>query len=181
MGLLYRAVRLQRVAESIPGLLYCLQIRPLYSFDTLLFFLVSIRMKIKYRKKSFVYIQSAVVPQSFAYSFLKDTFATVKNQVYIHKQHIPRVMKNFIVVYMDTSIIELWIHCLKCHKNPPSSRDGILGHQCNKRLKSFSLCYSQSILLADFKGFKNPSKKSAKQKKTRIYSWIAFFRMEKRC
>jgi hypothetical protein len=30
------------------------------------------------------------------------------------------------------------------------SRDGILGHLFNKRLKSFAPCYSQSLLLADF-------------------------------
>ncbi len=30
-------------------------------------------------------------------------------------------------------------------------RDGILGHQLNKRLESFAPCYSQSLLLADFK------------------------------
>ncbi len=29
--------------------------------------------------------------------------------------------------------------------------DGILGHQFNKRLKSFAPCSSQSLLLADFK------------------------------
>jgi hypothetical protein len=31
-----------------------------------------------------------------------------------------------------------------------ASRDGILGHQFNKRLESFDPCYSQSLLLADF-------------------------------
>jgi hypothetical protein len=31
------------------------------------------------------------------------------------------------------------------------SWDGILGHQFNKRLESFAPCYSQSLLLADFK------------------------------
>ncbi len=30
------------------------------------------------------------------------------------------------------------------------SRDGILGHQFDKRLESFAPCYSQSLLLADF-------------------------------
>jgi hypothetical protein len=30
-------------------------------------------------------------------------------------------------------------------------RDGILGPQFNKRLESFAPCYSQSLLLADFK------------------------------
>jgi len=30
-------------------------------------------------------------------------------------------------------------------------RDGILVHQFNKRLESFASCYSQSLLLADFK------------------------------
>ncbi len=51
------------------------------------------------------------------------------------------------------------------------SRDGILGHQFNKRLKSLAPCYSQSLILADFKenhtllwfySFKNPYKNSAK-------------------
>jgi hypothetical protein len=32
----------------------------------------------------------------------------------------------------------------------PVSRDGILGHQFNKILECFALCYSQSLLLADF-------------------------------
>jgi hypothetical protein len=31
------------------------------------------------------------------------------------------------------------------------SRDGILWHQLNKWLESFAPCYSQSLLLADFK------------------------------
>jgi hypothetical protein len=31
------------------------------------------------------------------------------------------------------------------------SRDGILGHQLNKRLESLGPCFSQSLLLADFK------------------------------
>jgi hypothetical protein len=50
-----------------------------------------------------------------------------------------------------------------------------------KRLKA--PCYFQSLLLADFKetilfsGFKNPLKKSA-NKKTRVYSWIAFIEGE---
>ena len=45
-----------------------------------------------------------------------------------------------------------------------SKGDGILGHQFNKRLESFAPCYSQSLLLADFKenhtfsGIKNPHK-----------------------
>jgi hypothetical protein len=30
-------------------------------------------------------------------------------------------------------------------------RDGILGHQFKKKLEYFALCYSQSLLLADFK------------------------------
>jgi hypothetical protein len=47
-------------------------------------------------------------------------------------------------------------------------RDGILRHQFNERLESFALCYSQSLLLADFKenntlhGLKILTKKSAK-------------------
>ncbi len=36
-------------------------------------------------------------------------------------------------------------------------RDGILGHPFNKRLESFSPCYSQSLLPADFK---NPYKET---------------------
>jgi hypothetical protein len=31
------------------------------------------------------------------------------------------------------------------------ARDGILGHQFNKRLESFASCYVHSLLLADFK------------------------------
>jgi hypothetical protein len=31
------------------------------------------------------------------------------------------------------------------------ARDGILGHKFEKRLESFAQCYSQSLLLADFK------------------------------
>jgi hypothetical protein len=31
------------------------------------------------------------------------------------------------------------------------TRDGILGHHFNKKLESFAPCYSQSLLLADFK------------------------------
>jgi hypothetical protein len=31
------------------------------------------------------------------------------------------------------------------------SRDGILGHKFNKRLESFGACYSQPLLLGDFK------------------------------
>jgi hypothetical protein len=46
-------------------------------------------------------------------------------------------------------------------------RDGILGHQYNKRIKYFSPCYAQSLRLADIKEnhtysslvFKNPFKK----------------------
>jgi hypothetical protein len=33
----------------------------------------------------------------------------------------------------------------------PMTWDGILGHQVNKSLESFAPCYSQSLLLADFK------------------------------
>jgi hypothetical protein len=44
------------------------------------------------------------------------------------------------------------------------SGDGILENQFNKRLESFAPCYSQSLLLEDFKekhtlyGLKNPAK-----------------------
>jgi hypothetical protein len=34
---------------------------------------------------------------------------------------------------------------------PVNLRDGILGHQFNKRSESFAPSYTQSILLADFK------------------------------
>jgi hypothetical protein len=42
-------------------------------------------------------------------------------------------------------------------------RDGIHGHQVNKRLESFAPCYSQSLLLADFK--ENPYRKIRETKK----------------
>jgi hypothetical protein len=32
-----------------------------------------------------------------------------------------------------------------------TTREEILGHQFNKRLEFFASCYSQSLLLADFK------------------------------
>jgi hypothetical protein len=41
-------------------------------------------------------------------------------------------------------------------------RDGILGHQFNKRLESFAPCYSKSLLLADLK---NPYKKIRETRK----------------
>jgi hypothetical protein len=70
-------------------------------------------------------------------------------------------------------------------QNKREARDGILGHQFNKRLESFASCYSQSLLLADFKetilfsGFSNHYKKNREKKKTRVYSLIAFCRAEK--
>jgi hypothetical protein len=53
------------------------------------------------------------------------------------------------------------------------SRDGILGHQFNKRLKSFASFYSQSLLLKDFKEYCNPSlverkNESRKPERTRV-------------
>jgi hypothetical protein len=53
------------------------------------------------------------------------------------------------------------------------SRDGILGHQFNIRLESFSLCFSKSLLLADnkklFFGFKNPYKKIREPRKAKFF------------
>jgi hypothetical protein len=52
------------------------------------------------------------------------------------------------------------------------SRDGILGHQLNKRLDSFAPCHSQSHLLADFKEiptFFVQRKNSAKQKNSSLF------------
>ncbi len=63
-------------------------------------------------------------------------------------------------------------------------RDGILGHQINKRHESFAPCYSQPLILADLKktilyfGFNNPCQKNPRNKKTRVYSWITFCRTE---
>ncbi len=55
------------------------------------------------------------------------------------------------------------------------ARDGILGHQFNKRLESFVPCCSQPIPLDDFKenhvlysGFNNPYKKICE--KSRVFS-----------
>ncbi len=64
-------------------------------------------------------------------------------------------------------------------------RDGILEHQFNKSLESFAPCYSQSLLLADFK--ENPTllwflkslQKNPQNEKTRVYSWIPFCTREK--
>jgi hypothetical protein len=55
-------------------------------------------------------------------------------------------------------------------------RDGILGHQFKKRLKSFASSYSQSLLLADFKenhtllSFLKILTKNPRNKKTQVYS-----------
>ena len=38
-----------------------------------------------------------------------------------------------------------------CVQAEEGNRDRILGHQFNKRLESFAPCYSQSLLLVDFK------------------------------
>jgi hypothetical protein len=52
-----------------------------------------------------------------------------------------------------------------------TNRDGILGHQFDKRLESFAPCYSQFILLPDFKDnhsllcFKNSFKKIRETRK----------------
>ncbi len=51
-------------------------------------------------------------------------------------------------------------------------RDGIFGHHFNKKLESFAPCYWQFLPLADFKI-------SSRNKKTRVYAWIAFCKMEK--
>jgi hypothetical protein len=54
-------------------------------------------------------------------------------------------------------------------------RDGILGHQINKRLESFAPCYSQSLILADVKKTYSTlaliilAKKSAKQENSSLF------------
>ncbi len=60
--------------------------------------------------------------------------------------------------------------------------DGILGYKFDKRLESFALCYSQSLLLADLK--ENHTilwflKYIQENRQIGVYSWIAFFRTEK--
>jgi hypothetical protein len=63
---------------------------------------------------------------------------------------------NWFSDFLKTDFYYLWgwsmPHCLQDtqRQNLFSSRDGILGRHCDKRLKPFSLCYSQSLLLADF-------------------------------
>ena len=52
--------------------------------------------------------------------------------------------------------------------------DGILEHQFDQRLESFAPCYSQILKKTIlYYGFKNP-----RNKKTWVYSWIAFCRTE---
>ncbi len=61
------------------------------------------------------------------------------------------------------------------------SWDRMPGHKFNKRLESFAPCYSQSLLLANFKenypllfsGFQNPYKNTWNNKSW-VYFWIAF-------
>jgi hypothetical protein len=63
---------------------------------------------------------------------------------------------NWFSDFLKTDFYYLWgwsmLPCLQDtqRQNVFSSRDGILGQHCDKRPKSFSLCYSQSLLLADF-------------------------------
>jgi hypothetical protein len=62
------------------------------------------------------------------------------------------------------------------YQRKPLTRDGILGHHFDKRHQYFAPCYSQSLLLADFK--ENPflfsdlkilTKKSAKQENSSLF------------
>ncbi len=58
--------------------------------------------------------------------------------------------------------------------------DWIPRHQTNKRLESLAPCYSQSLLLTDFLlRFLKSLQKNLWNKETRVFSWIAFGRMEK--
>jgi hypothetical protein len=58
-----------------------------------------------------------------------------------------------------------------------AARDGILGHQFHKRLESFAPCFSQLLLLADFKEnqpyssliLKILTKKSVKQENSSLF------------
>jgi hypothetical protein len=58
---------------------------------------------------------------------------------------------------------------------PNQSGDGIVGHQFNKRVESFTPSYTQSLLPADLNekilyfGFNTPYKKSAKQEYSRQF------------
>jgi hypothetical protein len=56
------------------------------------------------------------------------------------------------------------------------SRDGILGHQLNKRLESFAPCYSQSLAILKktilFSGFKNNTYRYKKISETRKLEFI---------
>jgi hypothetical protein len=60
-------------------------------------------------------------------------------------------------------------------QNKREARDGILGHQFNKRFESFASCYSESLLLADFKetqlfsGLNNPYKKYGKKQNLSLF------------
>jgi hypothetical protein len=85
-------------------------------------------------------------------------------------------------LYVDTSVgstLILWSR--SCNK----SRDGILGHQFNKRLESFAydiyspFCWRILKKTILYSGFNNPYNKNPRNKKTRVYSWIAFCRTEK--
>jgi hypothetical protein len=45
----------------------------------------------------------------------------------------------------------IFSHIFSWDHHLPPARDGILGQQFDKRLRSFAPCYSQSLLLADFR------------------------------
>ncbi len=82
--------------------------------------------------------------------------------------------------------MSLW-HSLQAQTIPSviPAWDGILGHKINKRFKSLfhaihSPFYWQILKKTIvYSGFKNPYKNYPWNKKTRVYSWIAFCRTEK--
>ena len=60
-------------------------------------------------------------------------------------------MKHCRGLFILKDVRELLLTDMGLKKRILVYRDGILGHQFNKRLESFAAYYLQSLLLADFK------------------------------
>jgi hypothetical protein len=88
---------------------------------------------------------------------------------------IERANRYFFLCFQRCHLALSWC-CFSVTFIKTESRDGILGHQFNKRLPSLAPCYSQSLLQADFQEIHTllwilkSYKKNLRNKKTRFYS-----------
>jgi hypothetical protein len=96
--------------------------------------------------------------------------------------YVPEILKNHFLYKVRLTIHGpvpyLYFTLGRVDPDPQSEpRDGVLGHQFNKRLGSFAQCYSQCLPQADFKENHRYSSlvlkiltKNTRNKKTQVYS-----------